>query len=160
MFRHYLNAAFAIFLFLGVAAVPGSLLAQEPQSGLAEAELVITSGERQHRFTAEIAAEDRERAIGLMFREEMAEDRGMLFLFDSEGERYFWMKNTPLPLDIIFITADGIILSIAEDTTPFSESVIPSNGPAKFAFEVNAGVTEKLGISAGDRVDSAALRLE
>jgi len=160
MLQNLVRAAFAALLFWGLAAAPDPSLANEPQTGLAEAELVIASGEKQHRFTAEIAADDRERAIGLMFREEMAEDRGMLFLFGGESERHFWMKNTPLPLDIIFIAADGTIVSIAEDTTPFSESVIPSNGPAKFVFEVNSGVTEKLGIAAGDRVMSPAMGVE
>jgi len=160
MLQNLPNAVFAAVLFIGFFAAPGTLHANEPQTGLAEAELVIASGEKQHRFTAEIAADDRERAIGLMFREEMAEDRGMLFLFGGESDRHFWMKNTPLPLDIIFIAADGTIVSIAEDTTPFSESVIPSNGPAKFVFEVKAGVTEKLGISAGDRVMSPAMGVE
>ena len=158
--QNLFKAAFAAVLFIGLAATPGPLHANEPQRGLPEAELVIASGEKQHRFTAEIAADDRERAIGLMFREEMAEDRGMLFLFDGESDRHFWMKNTPLPLDIIFIAADGTIVSIAENTTPFSESVIPSNGPSKFVFEVNAGVTEKLGIAAGDRVMSPAMGME
>ncbi|MHA7772622.1 DUF192 domain-containing protein [Roseibium sp. M-1] len=161
MFRQFLSAACVVAtLFLGIAGASGPLQAQEPQTGLAEEALVITSGETQHKFTAEIAADDRQRAFGLMFREEMAEDRGMLFLFDGAGDRYFWMKNTPLPLDIIFIDAGGTIVSIAEDTTPFSESVIPSNGPAKYVFEVNAGVTEKLGIAAGDRVMNAAMGLE
>jgi hypothetical protein len=158
-----------LFLFLSIfaatlwIALPGSAgpaMAQEPQLGLPVEDLVIQSGDKEHRFEAEVASTDKQRSKGLMFRKEMPEQRGMLFLFEGEGDRYFWMKNTPLPLDIIFIDASGAIVSIADNTTPFSEDVIPSLGPAKFVFEINAGLAEKLEISAGDAVISPSLGLD
>jgi uncharacterized membrane protein (UPF0127 family) len=150
--------AATLWIALSVSAEPVS--AQEPQTDLPVEDLVIQSGNTEHSFEAEVAATDRQRSMGLMFRKEMPEQRGMLFLFEGEGDRYFWMKNTPLPLDIIFIDAKGTIVSIAANTTPFSEDVIPSIGPAKFVFEINAGLAKKLGISAGDGVVSPSMGLD
>ncbi|MES0882266.1 DUF192 domain-containing protein [Roseibium sp. SCP14] len=130
---------------------------QEP---LPQETLLIRSGEAEHRFLVEVAATDIERARGLMFREEMAADHGMLFIFEGEGERFFWMKNTPLPLDIIYIDNAGHIVSIAADTTPFSETVIPSGKPARFVLEVNAGIAEKLEIKVGDQISSPSMHAE
>jgi uncharacterized membrane protein (UPF0127 family) len=151
---------FAATLWISLSGSAGPAMAQEPQRNLPVEDLVIQSGDKEHMFEAEVAATDKQRSMGLMFRKEMPEKRGMLFLFEGEGDRYFWMKNTPLPLDIIFIDARGGIVSIAGNTTPFSEDVIPSIGPAKFVFEINAGLAEKLGISAGDRVISRSMGLE
>ncbi|MES0808689.1 DUF192 domain-containing protein [Roseibium sp. SCPC15] len=122
--------------------------------------LLVKSDEVEHRFLVEVAATDIERARGLMFREEMAADHGMLFIFEGEGERFFWMKNTPLPLDIIYIDNTGQIVSIAADTTPFSEAVIPSGKPARFVLEVNAGIAEKLEIKVGDRISSPSMKAD
>lgn len=135
-------------------------LAEDGRKDLPTETLMILSGETQHRFTVEVAARDTERARGLMFREHMAQDTGMLFIFEEEGERYFWMKNTPLPLDIIFISEAGRIVSIAADTTPFSEATIPSGKPARFVLELNAGATAELGIEAGDTVSSPSMDAE
>ncbi|WP_269582297.1 DUF192 domain-containing protein [Roseibium sp. Sym1] len=145
-------AAVVIMAFSGVVAQ-----AQAPQSGLPVEELVVTSGDGEHRFQVDVAATDSQRSYGLMFRQEMAADQGMLFLFEGEGERYFWMKNTPLPLDIIYIGANGEIVSIAADTEPFSLDAIPSGGPAKYVLEVNAGIAKKLDIKAGDTVASPSI---
>jgi len=133
--------------------------ADESQKGLPVEELIVRSGDKEHRFQVEIAATDQQRSMGLMFREEMAYDHGMLFLFDTEGQRYFWMKNTPLPLDIIYLGADGEIVSIAADTKPFSLETIPSGGPAKFVLEVNAGIAAALAIAPGDKAESPSLGL-
>ena len=108
---------FAATLWISLAGSPGQALAQDPQLNLPVEELVIRSGDKEHQFKAEVAATDRQRSMGLMFRKEMPAERGMLFLFEGEGDRYFWMKNTPLPLDIIFIDAKGAIVSIADNTT-------------------------------------------
>ncbi|UES57643.1 DUF192 domain-containing protein [Roseibium aggregatum] len=151
---------FAATLWISLAGSPGQALAQDPQLNLPVEDLLIRSGDKEHQFKAEVAATDRQRSMGLMFRKEMPAERGMLFLFEGEGDRYFWMKNTPLPLDIIFIDAKGSIVSIADNTTPFSEDVIPSLGPAKYVFEINAGLAEKLDISAGDKVSSPSMGLE
>ncbi|WMS41597.1 DUF192 domain-containing protein [Acuticoccus sp. MNP-M23] len=115
-----------------------------------EARLVAASG--VHDFTIEIADDPLERAQGLMYRQEMARDHGMLFDFGKEAPRSFWMKNTPLPLDIIFIKGDGTVVSIAANTTPFSTDPVPSEGPARFVFEVNGGVAAAIGLAPGDRL--------
>jgi len=151
-----LAIAFAVLLAF-LFAPSGQAIADQSQKGLPVEELTVTSGDMVHRFQVEIAATDSQRSMGLMFREEMAADHGMLFLFDTEGDRYFWMKNTPLPLDIIYIGANGEIVSIAPDTTPFSLSTIPSGGPAQFVLEINAGLSKKLGIKPGDRVVSPSM---
>ena len=113
---------------------------------------ILATANGTHQFTVEIADDPVERARGLMYREEMARDHGMLFDFAREGEQAFWMKNTPLPLDIIFIRADGTVVSIAADTTPYSTESIPSEGPARFVLEVNAGVAADIGLAPGDRL--------
>lgn len=113
---------------------------------------ILLTDSGTHRFTVEIADDPIERARGLMFREEMARDHGMLFDFAGEDHRAFWMMNTPLPLDIIFIRGDGTVDSIAADTTPFSTDSIPSDGPARFVLEVNAGVAADIGLAPGDHL--------
>jgi len=113
---------------------------------------IVTAQGRTHRFKVEIADTDPERARGLMFRASMERDRGMLFEFPEESERSFWMKNTYIPLDIIYIAADGKIVSIAADTTPFSEVPVPSHGPARGVLEINGGLAARLGVKPGDTV--------
>lgn len=125
--------------------------------GLPVETLVVTTRNGQHEFQVEVASTDVQRAKGLMHREEMAESAGMLFVFEASGDRYFWMKNTPLSLDIIFISDGGRIVRIAEDTVPFSEKIIPSRLPAKYVLELNAGTSMKLGISEGDLVSAPSM---
>jgi uncharacterized membrane protein (UPF0127 family) len=112
-------------------------------------DLVTASG--VHRFSVEIAADDAARAEGLMFRQSMADDHGMLFDFKREQPTSFWMKNTYIPLDMVFMRADGTVVNIAENTVPFSEASVPSAAPVRFVLEVNAGVTRRLGLKPGDR---------
>lgn len=100
----------------------------------------------------ELALTPEQRAQGLMFREELAPDAGMLFLFDRESPRAFWMKNTYLPLDLLFLDSGGTIVSIARDTTPLSETPIPSQVPAAAVLELNAGTAARLDIAPGDTV--------
>jgi uncharacterized membrane protein (UPF0127 family) len=87
-----------------------------------------------------------------MFRRHMPEGQGMLFDFQREQPTSFWMKNTYIPLDMIFIRGDGRILRIAENTVPLSEALVTSGGPVRAVLEVNAGTARKLGIAPGDRV--------
>src|SRR6266540_2176552 len=93
-----------------------------------------------------------EMATGLMYRKELPDGKGMLFDFSPEQQISMWMKNTYIPLDMIFIRADGRILRIAENTEPLSTKIIPSGGPAKGVLEVIAGTAKKYGIAPGDRV--------
>jgi len=104
------------------------------------------------RVTVEIADTHEKRALGLMYRRELPELHGMLFLFPRQEPQSFWMKNTPLSLDIIFIDATRTIVSIAQNTTPFSEKLLPSDKPAQFVLEVNSGFCQRHGIAVGDRV--------
>lgn len=135
------------------AAVMALLAATVTNAGAAEVqplEIVTKSG--VHVFTVEVAKTEQERATGLMYRKELAEGRGMLFDFSPEQPVSMWMKNTFIPLDMIFIRSDGRILRIAENTEPHSEKIIPSGGLAKGVLEVIGGTARKYGIQAGDRV--------
>jgi uncharacterized protein len=120
-------------------------------------ELTVTSGAGAHEFQVEIADDDRERAVGLMFRRTMADDEGMLFDFGAEEPASFWMRNTYIPLDMLFIKADGTIESIAERTTPLSDKPVPSQGPVRYVLEINGGLSDTLGIAPGDKVSGAAM---
>lgn len=101
----------------------------------------------------EVADDEAERAQGLMNRPWMEETQGMLFIMELEERQNFWMRNTIIPLDIIYVSADKRIVSIAKDTQPFSEKSIPSAGPAKYVVEVIAGFSDKYGLKAGDRIE-------
>ncbi|PLX39583.1 MAG: hypothetical protein C0606_03540 [Hyphomicrobiales bacterium] len=116
-------------------------------------QLTIVSGTGRHVFHIEIADDDAERAKGLMFRRSLVADYGMLFDFQRTRPVYFWMKNTYVSLDMIFIRADGTIATIAKDTVPESERIVPSGTPVRFVFEVVAGTTARLGIRPGDRIE-------
>lgn len=108
-------------------------------------------------YSIEIADDAAERAQGLMFREEMARDHGMYFVYPTGRPVAFWMKNTPLPLDIIYINERGIICSIAADTTPFSEEALPSGCAAQTVLELNAGEAKAAGIRVGAPVRHPAI---
>jgi uncharacterized membrane protein (UPF0127 family) len=110
-----------------------------------------------HAFTVELAISADQRAQGLMNRREMADDHGMLFDFGLSRRAAMWMKNTYLPLDMLFIRKDGTIARIAADTEPQSEAIIDSREPVHFVLELNAGASSRLGIAAGDKVESATI---
>jgi uncharacterized membrane protein (UPF0127 family) len=112
----------------------------------------IASKTGVHVFTVEIADTDATRERGLMYRRELPEGRGMLFDFFRDQPVGFWMKNTYIPLDMIFIRGDGRIVSIAENTEPLSERVVPSGAPVRAVLEVKGGTARRLGIQPGDMV--------
>lgn len=114
--------------------------------------LEIASATGVHAFSVEVVDNDADRAKGLMYRKELPEGRGMLFDFRREQDVSFWMQNTYIPLDMIFIRGDGRILRIAENTEPLSTRLIPSGGPVRGVLEVIGGTARKLGIAPGDRV--------
>ena len=142
-------AALAIALI-----VPAATLAQatEPQT------LEIASKTGVHVFQVELAVTPEEHERGLMFRRELPDGQGMLFDFHFDQNVAFWMKNTYISLDMLFIRGDGRILRIAENTEPFSERNIPSGGPVRGVLEVIAGTAKKLGIAAGDRVGGSIFK--
>jgi uncharacterized protein len=113
-------------------------------------EIVTKTG--VHVFSVEMATTEEEKTTGLMYRKELPEGKGMLFDFSPEQQVSMWMKNTYIPLDMIFIRADGRILRIAENTEPLSTKIIPSRGLAKGVLEVIGGTAQKYGIAPGDRV--------
>ena len=117
--------------------------------------LTIRSGARSHRFTVEVARSSEEQAKGLMFREALGADQGMIFPFDSPREASFWMKNTLIPLDIIFIRADGTIARIAANTVPHDLQPVSSGEPVASVLELRGGRASELGIAEGDRVEWA-----
>src|SRR4029078_13401323 len=106
-------------------------------------------------FAIEVVLKDEGQGRGLMFRRELPEGQGMLFDFGEEGVREFWMKNTYIPLDMIFIRGDGRIAKTAEHTFPLSEARVSSDRPVRAVLEVIAGTSRKLGIAAGDSVSHA-----
>lgn len=119
----------------------------------AELETVtLETASGSHVFRAEIAATPAARSQGLMNRRTMAADHGMLFDFGEARPVMMWMKNTPLPLDMIFVDGRGTVTRIAADTTPFSEDIISSGGPVRFVLEVNAGTARRIGLKEGDRL--------
>ncbi len=105
------------------------------------------------KVDVEIAETDEKRHLGLMFREKMEENQGMLFIFQTEEPQGFYMRNTIIPLDIIFVNSKKEIVKIHKNTTPFSEQNLPSLKPAIYVVEVNAGYTEKNKIKEGDLID-------
>ena len=141
-------AAFGAALLLSLSALA--------QDGARES-LTISTDAGEQTFSVEIADDPRERARGLMFRRSMGADEGMLFDFGAEEPASFWMRNTYIPLDMIFINDDGSIDSIAERTTPLSEKSVPSKGPVRFVLEINSGLSDRLGIEEGDQVGGPAI---
>ena len=116
-------------------------------------EVVIeTRDGKRHDFRVELALNQRQRMQGLMYRPKLAPGAGMLFDYGRETPIAMWMKNTIVPLDMLFIGADGVIVNIAERTVPGSLATIPSEGPVRAVLEINAGTAARLGIKPGDRV--------
>jgi len=113
---------------------------------------IIVTSDARHSFDVEIADDAAEQRRGLMYRREMAADAGMLFLYEEEEPLSYWMQNTYISLDIIYIDHAGRIVSIAKNTVPLSERSIPSNAPAQAVLEINAGLSDELGIDVGDQV--------
>ncbi|HVY98989.1 MAG TPA: DUF192 domain-containing protein [Dongiaceae bacterium] len=119
----------------------------------AAAPLIIHAGGSAYKFEVELATTPAEREQGLMFRKTLAPNAGMLFLYPDEQPVAFWMKNTLIPLDMLFLRADGSIVRIAPNAVPLDETPIPSNAPVKAVLEVKGGTAAALGIKEGDKVD-------
>ncbi len=118
---------------------------------------VETAAGARHEFRVEVAATEPERNQGLMFRQELAPDHGMLFVFARTTRIAMWMKNTPLPLDMLFIADDGLIVDIHERAVPFSLDTIAAKRRARYVLEVNGGTVDRLGLAVGDRVSGAGI---
>ncbi|KZK80277.1 hypothetical protein PsW64_02841 [Pseudovibrio sp. W64] len=133
-----------IFVLLGMTSTVAA--------GMRTEILEVRSVNGTHEFQVQVAETPDDRAQGLMGRTDLTADQGMLFIFPQSGLQYFWMKNTPTSLDIIFIGSDYKVKSIAANTVPYSEEIIPSGLPAQYVLEVVAGRAAELGIQPGDRV--------
>ena len=114
--------------------------------------VVLKTESGEHSYTVEIADTDRERAMGLMFRRSLPEKSGMIFLYDPPQRVGMWMRNTYIPLDMVFITAEGTVRRVEADTEPFSTDLIRSGGEVAAVLELNAGQAAKIGVKPGDRV--------
>jgi uncharacterized membrane protein (UPF0127 family) len=147
MWMSRLLTALVLAVFVSAAA-PSPVGA----GSLKTSKLTIASGDQRHGFTVELALSDDEQAQGLMYRRKLAPEAGMLFPFPQAREAAFWMKNTYIPLDMLFVAADGRIVNIAQRTVPLSLAVVSSEGPVWAVLELNGGTTARLGIRAGDRV--------
>jgi|JI10StandDraft_1071094.scaffolds.fasta_scaffold254324_2 uncharacterized membrane protein (UPF0127 family) len=139
--------------FLAAVLIGGALPALGQLVGFATSPLVIeTADGRRHSFTVELALTDQQQMQGLMYRRALAPDRGMLFVYPVDAPLAMWMKNTYIPLDMLFLRADGTIINIIQDVPPQTLDSRPSEGPARAAVELAAGTTARLGIRPGDRV--------
>lgn len=138
------SLATALFVLAFAGPIAAHTLRTEP--------LAIVTAHGARRFTVEIADTDATREHGLMFRKSLAADRGMLFDFGTPQTVTFWMKNTLIPLDLIFIGKDGRVVTIARNATPMSEALIPSGGPILGVLEVKGGRAAQIGVKPGDEV--------
>jgi uncharacterized membrane protein (UPF0127 family) len=144
------SAFMALFLCLASVAGAGEKFDTQPLT-------IVTKNGKSHAFTVELAVTPRQREQGLMNRREMAPDHGMLFAFGETRQVFMWMKNTYLPLDMLFIGKDGKIRSIKENARPLDESIIDSKGPIDYVLELNGGTVKRLGIRTGNRVQNALM---
>ncbi len=119
-----------------------------------EGELTFSNADGKFitQIDIEIADDNNRRTTGLMYRNEMGKNQGMFFIFPNESYQSFWMRNTVLPLDILFVNSKNEIVTIHKNTIPFDESSYPSTKPAMYVVEVNAGFTDQYNIKSGDKI--------
>ena len=143
---------YAYFFFVGFVVLRSATACN------AEPKVTITTKQgRDVGFQVEVADSPAKREIGLQYRRNLAPDRGMIFLFPEESQQTFWMKNTPIPLDMIFISHDMKIVGIVEQTVPFSLDSRSVGAPSQYVLEINGGLAKRHGIQAGDRVRFVSL---
>lgn len=146
-------AAFA----LALAGCKGESATEAPavhaESGLSVVPLTITSQGKVHRFRVELAQTPAQQAQGLMFRTKLGPNEGMLFPMNPPRPAGFWMRNTVIPLDLLFVAPDGTVLNIAANAKPYDETKLQSAGPVKAVLELPGGRAAELGIVAGDKVE-------
>lgn len=140
-------------LLLGAPLAPAAALPLgQAQAELRRVPLTLVTATGQHRYSVEIAATPDQQQRGLMFRTRMTRAQGMIFPFVPPRPASFWMENTVLPLDLVFIGADRRVLNIAANAKPFSRDFIPSTGDAAAVLELNAGEAARIGLRPGDAV--------
>jgi len=134
------RTAAAVLVLLAACAQKGPIARIEARGGRVDVAL-------------EVAATPETRSRGLMYRSELADGHGMLFVFDVDANHEFWMKNTLIPLDMIFITVDGQVAGVKKNTTPMSTAGISVGTPSRYVLEVPGGWAERRGVAVGDRVE-------
>ncbi len=146
----------------GAASSPSRSQDPPPEPTQAQPELqkqpltIVSRGGVRHVFSVELARTPREQQVGLMFRTHIADDGGMLFIWPYPQQSEMWMENCPIPEDMLFVDAGGVIHSIAENTVPESLAHISSGGVVKATIELQGGLTARLGIRVGDRIENKA----
>jgi uncharacterized protein len=140
------------FVFLAVFLLSGSGWARDKSVAF-----LGDSGKRLCSFKAELAVTPEQQEKGLMYRKSLPKDRGMLFIFDTDKMRFFWMKNTYIPLDLVFINSKLEVASIYRDAKPLDETTMPSTLPAKYVLEINAGEADRCKIRVGSRVQIGSI---
>jgi uncharacterized membrane protein (UPF0127 family) len=150
-------ASFAALVVAALFIVHQLGWAQDALATFKHGELSIAGPSGTHKFSVELAVDEAQREQGLMFRQSMPADAGMLFIYDTSRPIAMWMKNTVIPLDMLFIAADGRVINIRERAVPYSLEAIPSDGPVKAALELNGGTVSRLGIKPGDKVTGPGL---
>ncbi|MGH6717852.1 MAG: DUF192 domain-containing protein [Alphaproteobacteria bacterium] len=155
-----LRYAGIVLTVLALGAAASFLTAEENGAvSFARDRLVVqTAAGADHAFEVEVATTPEQRARGLMFRDDLGSGAGMLFVFEGVREVSFWMKDTRIPLDLLFIDAGGTIVRIAAEATPYSLAPIPSRAPVKAVLEIAGGRAAELGIAVGDRVRHPTFR--
>lgn len=128
------------------------------QRGIDEGPLTVVTQQGTFTFRTEVVDTPETRAKGLMFREDMAPDQGMLFDFDNERPVSFWMRNTFIALDMVFVAADGTVRSIHANAVPQDPTSIPSGAPVRFVFEIPGGRAAEIGLAPGDRLQHARIQ--
>ncbi|MET1026608.1 MAG: DUF192 domain-containing protein [Dongiaceae bacterium] len=154
----YVNLAGRLSFVFWVLLAATQWMSAVPAAALDREILVIRTATKSYPFNVEIADDENARARGLMFRNDMAANAGMLFIYPQDQAVTFWMRNTYLSLDMIFIAADGRITQIVKRAQPLSEALIPSDSYIRAVLEVNGGITDQLGIHKGDQVDYKAFK--
>lgn len=137
-----------------LSPMPAQAATGAPQTGLKTATMTLTIGAsgKQHRYTVEVAQTVEQQATGMMYRRSMPQDHGMWFPFRTAKIQSFWMENTYLPLDLVFVGPDSRVVNIAADATPMSRAPITSAGPAIGVLELNGGEAARIGLKPGDAV--------
>lgn len=148
-----------VLVALALAGPNATALAQQAAGApmrLPAEKMAIVTAQGRFEFDVEIADETGEQQRGLMFRTDLPARRGMLFDFGQTRMVTMWMRNTPLPLDMVFIRDDGTVANVAERTTPFSDDIVPSAEPVAYVLELNGGIARMIGLKPGDKVEFPA----
>lgn len=148
----WISRPFWAGLFVLMLCFAASPCVQADEAGARVEQLDIVTASGSHPFFVEVMRTEAERERGLMFRRSLPEDHGMLFDFETARLVQMWMRNTYIPLDMIFISRSGNVVGLAENAEPLSERIISSGAPAAGVIEVNAGIVAKIGVKIGDRI--------